>query len=478
MKSLKRFLPILLGVATLAFSACDKEEVEATFHKPVLNTDFTVVVNGNNVVLNCTMQKATSYLWELSTGDQSTQKLDTVYLPMAGTYFVKLSVSNGGDFLTSDSVEVTIAQTDVAIFESGVWKALTGGAGVTKTWVLDTKKMYFHNPVDFYGDEEAGGSATNIWGPWGGFGINDPEPGEITFDATSGIAKLIMDGVTTQGKFTMSVYDRPADFLTLTANNGGVSLWENMLTNKYSYLVELSSQMADLHMPAGVRFPLQIGRVTNDGNVNHPSQFLTEDLENVLIMHASDSALVIRVKRSFEGDNVNKCWMLYNFIVKEYDYGQVVTYTEPVNTTFAKADLVGTWKYDQVPVDWISWSGSDNSGNVLLNAWADSSAMFTAGWAVTSATFSTIANNTYVFNADGSCNLNGTANTYTYSGGVLTFGTALAGTELQIPCNGWSMSLTGTEVKVMKPTNSTGGLWLGQRNDAKDESKCVHLVKK
>lgn len=476
MKSLKRFLPILLGFVAVLFTACDKEEVAATFHKPVVNTDFTVTVDGNNVILACTMEKATSFLWEASTGDQSTQKLDTLYVPMQGSYYVKLSVANGGDYLTSDSVAFEIASTDVAIFESGVWKALTGGVGVTKTWVLDTQKKYFHNPVDFYGDEEAGGSATNVWGPWGGFAISDPELGEIKFDATSGIATLVMDGVTTSGKYTLNPYERPADFVTLTANNGGVSLWENMITGKYSYLGTLSAQVADLHLPAGVRFPLQIGRMTNDGNLVHPSQFLTEDLENVMIMHASDSALVIRVKRSFEKDGDSKCWMLYNYVVKEYNY-PVKVFTEPVKTTFAKADLVGTWKYAPVPVDWISWLAPSGSGGVTLNAWADTTAMFAAGWAVTRQGWADIQDDRFVFNQDGSCVLNGLANTYTCAAGVVTFGTALGANEFTISCGGWSINPAGNPFKVLSPKNESTGIWFGVKNGDKDEDTAVHLVK-
>ncbi|MFT3751449.1 MAG: hypothetical protein QM800_00670 [Paludibacter sp.] len=366
---------LVLGALALSFTACKTEEPDV-FGKPVKDKDFTVTVKDNNVVVECNNTTMTSVLWEVNTGVQSTQKKDTFYVPIQGDYSLVLSVSNGGDYISSDTIPFTIAQSDVTLFQSGIWKNLTGGPNVKKTWVLDVEKKFFHKPVDFYGDQEAGWDVVKqtSWGPWGGFDITDPESGEISFDATTGVVTFTLDGVTKTGKYNFNVYNRPADIIN-PALTSGQTLWENMTTGAYKELTSLSSQMGDLKLPSGVRFPLQIGRMTNDGNATNPSQFLTSDLENVTILHCSDSALIVRVKRTYEGDNVNKCWMLYNFRVKEYTYvPETFTYTEPVKTSFTAADLIGTWKYDPIAQDWIGWDGVGTKGTIiqakLLNDWS------------------------------------------------------------------------------------------------------------
>lgn len=479
MKKFRNLVALLLGVMAVSFTACKTEEPEA-FGKPVKDKDFTVTVTGNNVALSCTNATMTSVLWEVSDGTQSTDKNATVYVPVAGEYNVVLSVSNGGDYVSADTVKFTIASSDAAYFSTGIMKALTGGASVKKTWVLDSTKKLFHKPVDFYGDAAAGASADGTsWGPWGGLDIPDPELGEISFDALTGQVTLILDGVTTSGKYSLKKYDRPDDIMNPKLASG-LTLWQNMLTDpgKYAYLGSLSAQMADVKLPSGVHFPLQIGRMTNDGNTTYPSQFLTSDLENVTIIHASDSALVVRVKRTYEGDNESKCWMLYNFIVKEYTYvPEVFTYTQNLKTTFTATDLVGTWKFGASPVDWINFYTSGNKGTTkeqtLLNNWATQAEV--QSWLASQEQLTAAKANTYVFNANGTCLLNGVANKFTVANGKITFETALT-TEFNI---NW-FNITGTTLSVIdvkQGTNAAIGIWIGYQNESKDEFVSVNLVK-
>ena len=318
MKTTKSLFALLLGALAVSFTACKTEEPDV-FGKPVRDKDFTVTVTGNNVVAKCSNTAMTSVLWEVSTGVQSTDKEATFYVPIAGEYNLVLSVSNGGDYVSSDTIPFTIATSDVTLFESGIWKNLTGGPNATKHWVLDVEKKFFHNPIDFYGDAEAGlGADGKSWGPWGGTSIYDwggtPEEGEIAFDALTGEVTVTIDGVTKTGKYSFNVIDRPADFIT-PALADGQTLWGNMLTGKYNYLGGLSAKMGDIKFASGLRFPMDRGRITNDANTTNPSQFLTSDLENVTILHCSDSALIVRVKRTYEGDKESKCWLLYNFRV-------------------------------------------------------------------------------------------------------------------------------------------------------------------
>jgi hypothetical protein len=491
MKTMYKTLFLFMGLFAFLFTSCEKEDETPTLHKPVVDTDFTVTVNGNTVLFNCSMKAATSFLWELGSGDQSNVNPAEFYVPMAGTYWALLSVSDGGDFLTSDTVEFTIATTDVAVFQSGIWKNLTGGPNVQKTWKLDVgavvtvtiddagtetstsvnKASFFHNPLDFYGDKDAGHNNGASWGPWGGTSIYDwggtPETGSIRFDAITGICTLVLEGETTTGKYTFKPFDRYDAFCDPAIDDNGtaITLWQHMLKYKYSYLGVLSAQMGDLKFASGMRFPMDKGRITNDANVTHPNQFLTEDLENVTILHCSDSALVVRVKRSFEGDGDSKCWLLYNYVVDGYTY-TAPTYTHPVRTDVTTATLAGTWKPATIPYNWIGWSGKN-----LLNTWTSAADIIATGWAGTAESLAADDAIRVSFETNGSCNINGLATTYTINkGGYIAFADSVT-----IPT--YMCALKGKYVYAVNVTESTDGIWLGQNNGTKSETSAVHLVK-
>jgi len=100
-------------------------------------------------------------------------------------------------------------------------------------------------------------------------------------------------------------------------------------------------------------------------------------------------------------------------------------------------------------------------------------------WGGSASTITNADANTYVFKADGTCVLNGIANTYSVSNGSITFGTPLIGTE-------WSLiyiTLTGTSVNVLNVTTMgtapyiSNGIWIGQKNGDKNEDMAVQLVK-
>ncbi|MDD4991264.1 MAG: hypothetical protein PHR83_03435 [Paludibacter sp.] len=519
MKKIKNLVALTLCAMAVVFTACKTDQPDV-FGKPVVDKDFTVKVVGNNVFLSCTNTTVTSALWQVSNGVQKTNKKDTLYLPVAGDYNVVLSVSNGGDYVSADTVKFTVASSDAAFFNTGILKDITGGAGTgakKKTWILDLaevvttfiddagvvttntthKSSYFHNPLDFYGDATAGGSATNVWGPWGGTDIygwgGTPETGSITFDATSGKCTLTLDGVSTTGSYGVTTYARPADFCTITANNNNgtpISLWDNMLTGKYSYLRTLSAQMADIKFAPGLRFPMDKGRITNDANATYPSQFLKSDLENVTIIHASDSALVVRVKRTYEGDKESKCWLLYNFIVKEYNYPTAKTYTHPVkNTTIA----AGTYKLAPVPGNWIGWATKDVLNNLwvsravfrtdMINWWqfgdpAGASTASNADIAMgaldgTQLVFGTdgkvaIHNSIY---KDGAVSATDLTTTYSVNKGYITFGDSI-----QV----YAVAPSLPKLKhayIVDVASSQTNLWIGYNNGTKEETQAIQLVK-
>jgi len=416
-----------------------------------------------------------------------------VFLPKAGTYAFTCSDLINGQTYTSEPFNIVIDQDDLSFLNTGIWKALTGGADGNKVWVLDIadvvtttiddagvesntsvkKSSYFHNPLDFYGEEGIGGNDNGAWGPWGGTSIYDwggtPENGEITFDGVGGTVKLTVDGVETSGTFTMTNYDRNPNFLTIPAANAGgtdMSLWDYMLEKTgYKSLGSLSSEMGNVAFSDGLRFPMDIGRLTNDDNATNPSQFLDEDLKNVTIMHCSDSGLIVRVKRTYEGDSESKCWLLYNYVVKGYSYSKP-SLTHPVKTNLTTADFVGTWKVTAVPIDWISWATKD-----LISAWADTTALIATGWAATTESLAAAYTVRLTFGADGSCDINGTSTTYTLNqGGYLAFADSV-----NIPA--CAITLAGKNMYAVDVASSTDGFWLGQNNGTKEETSAIHFIK-
>jgi hypothetical protein len=220
----------------------------------------------------------------------------------------------------------------------------------------------------------------------------------------------------------------------------------------------------------------------------------TLQLNNAVILHPSaiesqakngwDNVRILTLTEDYMQINIPGAHSL-NFISKDYADKWVpstVAYAEPVKTTFEQADLIGTWKYNTVSQSWIGWEVKGSKiGGALLNNWPTRAAMLTelVSWGGDPATITSTDGNLYIFNEDGTCSLNGVANTYTVSKGVITFGTPLAGTE-------WNLiyiTLTGTKVSVLnvtsrddKPYTSTG-IWIGQRNGDKNEDAAVQLVK-
>lgn len=489
------FVVAILSVIMVAFVAsCDPDDPkpETKSYVPVLGTDFAFTVDANTVNFTSTLAGTVWFRNISEAKDISVSGgVASTNIALKGEYpFTCNVIAEDGLTYTSDTFKVTIAQDDLSFCESGLFKALTGGANKTKTWALDTAKVFFHNPLDFYGDSEIGGAADNIWGPWGGTSLYDwggyPETGNIVFDCATGKATVNLNGEVKTAVFSMSVYERPADFLTLT---DGKTLWENMITGKYSYLGALSAQMADITFSDGLRFPMDGGRIADN-------QFLESDLANVKIMHLSDSAMVVRVKRTYEGVDENgaqkesKCWLLYNYVVSEYTYAkEEFTYSEAVKTSFTAADLIGTWKYAAMPQGWVAFTATGNKGTVipahLFGKWDTREQAVTdlVSWGNANADSIFTANDAleFVFNADGTCTLNGIANTYTVANGVVTFNTALT-TEFSCV----NITLTGNELKVLDFAHygdaveayTPLGMWIGNKNGDKDEYQAVQLVKK
>lgn len=366
---MKRFsfntLAVLLGVLMLTFVTSCKDngdDPEPVSNIPVLNEDFSFVVNANDVVFSTTL---TGSVWftdvTAATDYNAVDGTVSVNLPLAGSYPFTCSILLDGVTYTSEQFSVTIESDDLSFLESGIWNALTGGVDGGKVWILDIEKKYFHAIADYYGDEDAGATGKDVWGPWGGGYVSNYDlGGEISFNGVDKTVTLVYNGETKNGTFTFDVYDRPAsaDYVNYGTGATTFDLWADGFGefSPYKYLT-LSEQMGTMHLSEGLHFPLDSARFYNDAvkgsNTVNPSQFLDEDLRNCDIVHLSDSAMVVRVKRSFEGDDPNKCWMLYNFIVKGYEYTD--DFVAPDRPATEGNLENGTYKLAEIPGYYYSW---------------------------------------------------------------------------------------------------------------------------
>lgn len=503
MKSLKIFMTLLMSVSVLFFTACkdDKKDdpKQSTLVKPVYGEHFSVSVDGNDVTLACTMEAAAAVIWAVN-DKEYTEKTVTVNIPTQGTYSVVLSVSADGlSYLESDPYEFEIETSDLTFLESGFWKDLTGGPEGGKVWVLDMEGAYFHAMEDYYGDAEAGAANADAWGPFGGGvtgGPNDALGGEISFDGATGTVTLTYDGETKSGQFSLDVKARPSaeDYMTY-ATDVKFDLWETGFVNgPYKYL-DLSDEIATVKFDEGLHFPLDQKRFYNDEHETIKGQFLPADLETCDIVHIQDNALVLRVKRTYEGDEESKCWMFYNYIVKGYEYEEKPEAVVPVVEGFEASELVGSWKLaSATTVAWIGWE--ENNIFDLWETREEYVAEMTNWWkfgnpeeeevvARIGAGKSAAADKVELeFKADGTATIKNVDYddeadtevetvyevTYTVNNGILTF-------DKEVSINGIADTFVTTELQILQPENGTDGIWLGVTNGDEPNSTSFNIIK-
>jgi hypothetical protein len=244
----------------------------------------------------------------------------------------------------------------------------------------------------------------------------------------------------------------------------------------YKMLGSLSSETGTMHISDNVRMPIDEGRML-DSNSPIGCQFKSTDLHNFMIMHCSDSSLVIRLKRSYEGANESKCWLLYNFVVDGYDYG-VKAYTHHVDETKAtNADVAGDYVLNFAPVGWIGWS------NDCLYEPFTSLDAFKSNWNYNADAWTTAMKTTVHLGADGNAIIKAFDNyganehevdyntTYNVNKGYVTFGS-----EVGLYYSWAKIKGTNFYFQIAK-NNPNDGLWLAQNDGSSQQSVAFNLVK-
>ena len=482
-------MAVLSGLLLIAFVySCKEKPEEEETKKPVLNTNFKYEVdqNGYTVTFTSLYPSSTTVSWlNVETNTTSTEAVYVVNFTKKGDHKMVFSVMVDGVWLPSDTFVVTTTKDNLAFLNTKAWKALTGGLDangnpVVKKWRMDLNKdgkcVYFTGPLYF-----SGYSTPEVkkeeWSYW----AFDLTPQQVN-DIQAGKITIPVNGVEQKNIFNWSP-DYAGNTWLMAANdygtisfNGVDGIVETEIFGKKEQgtftfdTATMKITMTNVHFP------------TDTARLNEP-QFLENDLHNVRIFTLSDSAMQVGIKRTYDGykngEHPKDPWLLvYNFVCADYTYNpETFTYTQKIKTSFTKENLVGTWKFGEAPVDWINFYTVGSKGTIkeqgLLNNWATQADVAT--WFASQEQLTAAKAYKYIFNADGTCTLNGVANTYTVSNGVITFGTALT-TEFNI---NW-FSLTGNVVKVIDVvdgTNAKVGIWIGYQNETKNEFVAVNLVK-
>ena len=466
MKNIFKILSIFLGLALL-FTACTPKEYElgSLMDKSNLKFSITQSASDSNMVILKSLTPGVTPQWVTPLGN-SVRVQDTVKVAFPGVYKFVYGVESAGGLVQADTVTLNIRTTNLSYVNDPLWTMICGGVGNEKTWLLDITAAGVSknstSPKYFCGADEN-------WDTWHDR-INGVKDDAIK--AKYGLSDIWLWGPTWSETGWMQSAMPAADYGTMTFDlKGGAA----------------HATITHLTIPA---FGTQHGTFLLDA-VKH-----TLKLNNAAILHPSASegdakngwsdVKVLFLSNDYMQINVPGV-ACFNFISKDFSDNwvpKVVKYNEPIKDSFTKADLVGTWRYGLVAQNWISWevAGSGKGGS-LENSWKTRTDMVTTlsswGNANVATTFANADASLYVFNADGTCTLNGVANTYTVSNGVIAFGTPLTGTEWSLI----SISLTGNSVNVLNVTTigsdayTSSGIWIGIRNGSKNEDQAVQLIK-
>ncbi|MBP1639471.1 MAG: hypothetical protein H6Q17_1054 [Bacteroidetes bacterium] len=446
MKKILSFFAIAIGamlwVSCQSDLALETLPATATFQ---VTQDLTTDPGGNTVILKNTTPNSIPH-FDYGSGT-STSQTDTIHFPFAGKYAIKFYACVQGGIVQGVTDTVVVTANNLNYVNDPLWTNLTGGVGKSKVWIPDNGNYGFCAGFMSYADPSATQAFENYtinWDPGNSNAgaTNTDLSGTMTFDLIGGAHLNVV---------------KPNE---PTASTSG------------TYFLDATNHTLSTTDVSILRIASLISGVTNWTN-------------SVKILELTANQLRIAVLRTDPTQNV--WYEVYNFVSKAYADSYVapaVTYSEPIKTSFTKDDLVGTWKYSLNSENWVGWevTGSKKGGS-LLNNWTTRAAMVSdlTSWGASNAaaTFATADNNVYTFNSDGTCTLNGIANSYTVTNGVISFGTPLTGNE-------WSLiwiALSGSKISVLNVTTigttayKSNGIWIGIQNGTKQEDQAVQLIK-
>lgn len=491
MKNSKFLLALVLGAATIGFSSCEKKEVDDT-GTIKYDRDFTVTVQGNDVILKSKLDTSVTVQWTVFAGDveiRSSQAIDTFQINGAGSYNVKLggNVGLGGDYVYSDLYPFTIANDNPTVYADELWTLLCGGFGHSKTYMLDVDNNgashYQSGPLTFAGMDDAwytftgletaidydGNGAMDSWA-WGpkyadatwmfglpGASTDNPQDdfGTMTFSLENGIPT-----VTTVHK-------------TLTARGTETSYFE----------IDAVKHLMKIYDASPLHDSNRDGVVVDWGDLR--------------IMKADGVGLSLAAKRDpILAAPEGACLFVYNYTEKQYyiDHTPVPPVFDPENdgiptlAVTATTGLAGSWIINvETPFNY-AYSRTKVDGAVThvpgenMMAWATLADYLATSWCgYTQANHDSIATNNTVltFGPGTACSVKyGTDAALTGTYALDATGTIISFTGVTPLFNiGWqaittSPVATATSSNQMRITALTAtGLTLGQRNTTPDKNE-------
>ena len=162
MKHLKLYIAAALSIAGLA--ACQPEkytlgDTDVTKDDLVVNVAFSVTPDAsdpNTIYLESLMPSKYTVLWEHPQGYSQATKV-TLKLPFKGTYDIKFGVMTRGGAVYGDPYQLVLTTDNLSYVNDDFWTMLTGGAGNSKTWMLDldaegNSSRMFKGPMWFFTD--------------------------------------------------------------------------------------------------------------------------------------------------------------------------------------------------------------------------------------------------------------------------------------------------------------------------------------
>ncbi len=447
------FLFLIVGMASCA---PDKYELGTALSKSDLHYEITQNPDDPNMIILNSLTAGYTPLWQTPMG-RSTAVTDTVLLPFSGIYEFIYGVQSNGGYVQADTFTLDVTTTNLSYVNDPFWTALSGGVGKSKTWYLDLDAdavcRYFTGPMYYYGTDngwlgECYGEDCWNWLPdyaGNSWLMEAANYGSMTFDLIDG-ANVTVDN------------------LVLPSNNGSGTY---MLDNA-DYSLTLT-----------------------DVGILHNPEFhgIVIDWGKIRIFNLTEDIMQLGVLRDPVLSNDGECYLVFNFISKDY-YDNWV----PEEAEDPEPVLPEGWKDDvsmlvsnsikwvlspETPFNWANPDGSlMNTDWVSADTYADWTGMNTdvpASYADFSLTMNSSDNTVLMTLPDGA----ESSGTYTLDEkGVYTFSGITP--EFTI-CGGWvNLSTTADNqwriLSIEKEGGRVSGMWVGALSADKPEYMCYKLV--
>jgi hypothetical protein len=224
-RNIKNYM-LVVGMA-LALFACQPEEysLEPAIAKENLAYSITQKEGEPNMVILKSMTADVAPVWSTPIG-RSFMPTDTLRFPFPGEYKFVYGAESAGGFVQDDTVTVPITTYNFTYLEHPYWDFLTGGAGESKSWVLDVDEngvsKVFDGPLYFAGPEFSW-----EWAPsWQSWAMPAGPYGTMTFSlvgAPSFSADNLVTGEQATGTFMLFPDDEQLQVLGAHVLTDGVT---------------------------------------------------------------------------------------------------------------------------------------------------------------------------------------------------------------------------------------------------------------